>query len=88
MPRSGRRGRIFVDRCVFDELTKGIYGPTSKQWDLSIIGSLANTDAQGVILGCTEILLLVSQADRPRIPIFDTTELYVRTAVDLALMGS
>jgi aspartate racemase len=83
-----KEDRIFIDRVIFDELTKGICSPSSKQRYLSIIESLASKDAQGVILGCTEISLLVSQADRPQIPMFDTTELHVRAAVDLALMDS
>jgi aspartate racemase len=45
---------------------------------------LRHQGAEGVILGCTEIFLLVSQADRPDFPMFDTTALHVAAAVELA----
>lgn len=52
----------------------------------AVIGRLAQRGAQGVILGCTEIALLISPADTP-IPLFDTTLIHADSAVDLALGG-
>ena len=51
---------------------------------LEIIDRLSARGVQGVILGCTEIFLLVSQADRPALPMFDTTTLHAEAAVAMA----
>lgn len=74
-----------VDRIIFDELVHRILKPESKQVYLEIIDRLRARGAQGLILGCTEIFLLVSQSDRPDFPMFDTTTLHVEAAVQLAL---
>ena len=74
-----------VDRIIFDELCRGRFTPESRAVYLGIIDDLAARGAQGVILGCTEIPLLVTQADRPGLPMFDTTGLHVEAAVDIAL---
>jgi aspartate racemase len=74
-----------VDRIIFDELCRGRFRPESKARYLAIIDELAAQGAAGVILGCTEIPLLVAQADRPQLPLFDTVELHVEAAVALAL---
>jgi len=76
--------RKIVHRIIYEELVQGkILGP-SRQAYLEIIANLQSQDAQGVILGCTEIPLLVKQSD-VAIPIFDTTTLHAQTAVDWAL---
>lgn len=74
-----------VDRIIFDELCCGRFLAASKARYLAIIDRLQEQGAQGVILGCTEIPLLVGQADRPDIPMFDTAALHVEAAVDLSL---
>ena len=74
-----------IDRIIFDELCRGRLMPESRALYLRIIDDLAARGAQGVILGCTEIPLLVSQSDRPAFPMFDTTGLHVEAAVDIAL---
>jgi aspartate racemase len=74
-----------VDRIIFDELVHRVLRPESKQVYLEIIDRLRARGAQGLILGCTEIFLLVSQSDRPDFPMFDTTTLHVEAAVALAL---
>lgn len=78
--------RAEVDRIIFDELVRDVVTEQSKQTYLEIVDRLATQDgAQGVILGCTEIFLLIQQTDRPDLPFFDTTELHCRAAVDFAL---
>ena len=74
-----------VDRIIFDELCQGRFLPESKARYLAIIDRLAAAGAEGVILGCTEIPLLVQQADRPALPFLDTVALHVQAAVDFAL---
>ncbi len=74
-----------VDRIIFDELCRGQFKAGSKAAYLDVIDRMYRQGAQGVILGCTEIPLLVEQADRPNLPMFDTTGLHVAAAVDFAL---
>ncbi|WP_448189251.1 aspartate/glutamate racemase family protein [Azospirillum sp. sgz301742] len=74
-----------VDRIIFDELVRRDLRADSKAEYLRIIDALKDSGAQGVILGCTEIFLLVNQADRPDVPMFNTTDLHAAAAVDFAL---
>jgi aspartate racemase len=74
-----------IDRIIFDELCRGQFLPQSRQRYLAAVDALAARGAAGVILGCTEIPLLIAQHDRPAIPMFDTVELHVEAAVDFAL---
>lgn len=64
--------RELINHVIFEELCRGIIAPPSKQAFLGIIQSLSRRGAQAVILGCTEIGLLVKQAETP-VPLFDTT---------------
>ena len=73
-----------VHRVIYDELCAGIISSDSKQKYADIIRHLVAKGAEGVILGCTEIGLLVKQKDSP-VPLFDTTEIHARAAVDYAL---
>ena len=59
--------------------------PGSKAEYLRIVDALRAEGAEGVILGCTEIFLLIGQDDLPGFPVFDTTALHVEAAVDYAL---
>jgi aspartate racemase len=77
-------GMDAVHRVIYDELIKGIIREESRQIYLEVIADLAARGAQGVILGCTEIPLLVKQAD-VAIPVFDTTAIHAQAAVDWAL---
>jgi aspartate racemase len=77
--------QAIVDRIIFDELVHRVLTPESKRVYLQIIDRLQARGAQGLILGCTEIFLLVSQSDRPDFPMFDTTTLHVDAAVAMAL---
>ena len=73
-----------VHRIIYDELVKGIIREESRKVYIKVIDDLQKRGAQGVILGCTEIPLLVKQKDVP-IPIFDTTTIHAQAAVDWAL---
>ena len=73
-----------VNHVIFDELCLGVLKPESKAEFLRVIGALAAQGAQGVILGCTEIGLLISQADTD-LPVFDTTLIHAKRAAELAL---
>lgn len=74
-----------VDRIIFDELCRGRFAPESKAIYLGIIDRLRERGAEGVILGCTEIPLLIRQEDRPELPMFDTTGLHADAVVEFAL---
>ena len=74
-----------IDRIIFDELCRGLFTPESKARYLACVDALGARGASGVILGCTEIPLLIGQPDRPDMPLFDTVELHVEAAVALAL---
>ena len=73
-----------VHRIIYDELCAGIIQSESKQKYKDIIQRLVQEGAEGIILGCTEIGLLVKQEDTP-VLLFDTTEIHAKTAVKYAL---
>ncbi|WP_254065893.1 MULTISPECIES: aspartate/glutamate racemase family protein [unclassified Acidisoma] len=74
-----------LDRIIFDELCRGQFTDSARATYLAVVDRLAAQGSEGVILGCTEIPLLITQSDRPGIPMFDTTGLHVEAAVELAL---
>jgi aspartate racemase len=76
--------RDFIERAIFDELCVGKINPISKKRFKEIIGKLVENGAEGIILGCTEIPLLIKQED-VNVPVFDTTEIHAKAAVELAL---
>ncbi|HEX9657629.1 MAG TPA: aspartate/glutamate racemase family protein [Bacteroidota bacterium] len=76
--------RDFIHASIFNELTKGIFKEESKTKYVDIIDKLKANGANGVIFGCTEIALLISQADSS-ITVFDTTVIHSKAAVDFAL---
>ncbi|GIO32868.1 aspartate racemase [Paenibacillus albilobatus] len=76
--------RAVVHDIIYHELCLGIINEDSKKRYLDIIDSLIRKGAEAVILGCTEITLLISQEDC-NIPIYDTTRLHAEAAVDFAL---
>ena len=73
-----------VDHIIFDELCRGIFDTSSRQHSRDIIAALVSHGAEGILLGCTEIGLLVKQEDSP-VPLFDTTWIHARQAADLAM---
>lgn len=80
----GKEDRNLVHRVIMDELSRGIVAPSSRAAYWRIINDLVDQGAQGIVLGCTEIPLLVKQ-DQGGIPLFDTTAIHARAAVDYAL---
>ncbi len=76
----------FIQHTIMDELSVGIVDPGSQQEFHRIIASLESRGAQGVILGCTEIPLLVRQ-QAGGLPLLDTTAIHARAAVAMALAG-
>jgi aspartate racemase len=78
--------RVEIHRIIVDELSRGIVNPSSREVYRRIIGKLAAAGAEGIVLGCTEIPLLVSQ-DQSDVPLFDTTAIHAQAAVDRALQA-
>jgi aspartate racemase len=76
--------RAIVHRVVYDELVLGKINPASKAEYQRIISRLIQQGAEGIILGCTEIGLLVGEADSTA-PLFDTTRIHAVAAADYAL---
>lgn len=81
----GAEDRKAVDTIIFDELTNGIVREESKELYLSVVDALITKGADGLVLGCTEIDMLVEQCDRPSIPMFDTTALHTERAIKRCL---
>lgn len=77
-------GRETVHRVIYDELVVGDIRDDSRAAYRAIIDDLVAQGAQGIILGCTEIGLLVKPQDSP-VPVFDTTQVHAAAAVELAL---
>ena len=80
----GAEQRATLHHIIYDELCAGVVHAASRQRVLGMIQSLATQGAQAVILGCTEISLLVAPADTP-VPLLDTTALHAAAAVDFLL---
>ncbi|MBB3911867.1 aspartate racemase [Sphingomonas desiccabilis] len=80
----GEADRSTVHRIIYDELVAGRIEPSSREAYRMVIGRLVADGAQAIILGCTEIMLLVGQEDSP-VPLFDTTALHAAAALDQAL---
>lgn len=78
------KDRELVHRVIYDELCQGRIISQSRKHYVEIIRRLGNEGAQGVILGCTEISLLVGPNDSP-LEVFDTTDIHARRAVEWAL---
>jgi aspartate racemase len=76
--------RAVVNRVIYEELCLGVVRDESRARYREIMARLVARGAEGIILGCTEITLLVSQPDS-EVPLFDTTRLHALAAVDFAL---
>jgi len=76
--------REIIDSVIYNELCLGILKQSSKEKFKEIIGRLVSNGADGLILGCTEIPLLISQED-VEVPLFDTTTIHSKAAVEFAL---
>lgn len=77
-------GRAIVHRVIYEELCQGVLLAGSRDDYRRVMAALVAQGAEGIILGCTEIALLVDASDAA-VPLFDTTELHAQAAVDWAL---
>lgn len=73
-----------INSIIFNELCCGEIKADSKKKFLEIVENLKKKGAEGIILGCTEIIMLISQKDMD-IPVFDTTEIHAETAAQLSI---
>ncbi|PZR20273.1 MAG: aspartate racemase [Citrobacter freundii] len=76
----------YINTAIYNELGKGLFLPETKVRFISIINKLAQQGAEGAILGCTEIPLLLQQNDTP-VKLYDTTLIHSLAAVNFALPG-
>ena len=77
-------GRELVHNVIYEELVQGMIKDDSRQRYKEVIQNLVKDGAEGIVLGCTEIGLLVKKED-VSVPIFDTMEIHALAAVDAAL---
>jgi len=78
--------RVDIDRIIFEELVKFKVSESSRTRYLEIADRLVAAEgAEGLILGCTEIFLLLQQQHRPQLPMFNTTQLHCDAAASFAL---
>jgi aspartate racemase len=82
----GEQDRAVIDRVIYNELVLGDIRQESKKQYMQVMDGLVQSGTQGIILGCTEIGLLVQQEDS-RVPLFDTARIHAEAAVDYALSG-
>lgn len=80
----GEADRATVHRIIYEELVVGRVEANSRDAYRAVIGRLVEAGAEAIILGCTEIMMLVAQDDSP-VPIFDTTAIHAAAALDMAL---
>ncbi|WP_338653694.1 aspartate/glutamate racemase family protein [Lysinibacillus sp. Y5S-8] len=78
------RERMEVNRIIYEELCLGIIKQDAKSYYIQVVEELVQAGAQGVILGCTEIGLLIQQEDIS-VPVFDTAAIHAQTAVSMAI---
>jgi len=76
--------RRFVDGAIFEELVRGRFLPETRTAFLDIIGDLRARGAQAIVLGCTEIPLLLAEADCG-LPMFDTLDIHAKAGVEFLL---
>lgn len=76
--------RVELHRIIFEELCRGAISESSRQSGLAILEHLAAAGAEGMLLGCTELALLLRAQDTP-LPLFDTAEIHARAASRAAL---
>jgi aspartate racemase len=76
--------QAIVHRIIYDELCRGKVRNLDRQSCLQIIDKLTKRGAEGIVLGCTELPLLIRASD-VRVPVFDTTRLHAEAAVEMAL---
>jgi aspartate racemase len=77
-------GRTLVHEVIYGELCRGIVRPESKAAYLEVIGRLRAEGADSVIMGCTEVTLLIGQPDID-LPVFDTTAIHAQAGLEFIL---
>ena len=82
VPNNAHRREL--DRIIWEELSHGTIRPESRTVAQSILNNLADNGAEAMILGCTELCLLIKPEDSPR-PLYDTTELHAMAILGFAL---
>jgi len=85
IPEEGERE--IIHNIIYKELCLGEIKEYSREKFKKIIENLVSRGAEGIILGCTEIPLLIKQEDSP-VPLFDTTKIHAQSAVELALKSN
>jgi aspartate racemase len=70
----------YINHAIYTEMGKGLFLPETKARFIQIINTLQQSGVEAVILGCTEIPILIKQED-VNLPVFDTTEIHVSAAV-------
>ena len=78
--------RVWIEDVLRYELSKGILNPETKKGFIDMMVRLIERGAEGIILGCTEIPLIIKQED-VSFPVFDTTKIHALAAVDFAVKG-
>lgn len=76
--------RKIVHRIIYDELCLGVINPDSQQKYMTVVEELIAEGAEGIILGCTEICMLIGDV-KFSVPLFDTTTIHAKEAVNFAL---
>ncbi|MBA2249941.1 MAG: aspartate/glutamate racemase family protein [Chitinophagaceae bacterium] len=74
----------YINTAIYRDMHKGFFPPEMKAEFMRIINDLIGEGAEGIILGCTEIPILIKQSDCT-VPVFDTTEIHAKAAVAFAL---
>lgn len=82
VPNASTRSEI--NRIIYEELVRGIFSESSRNTYLRAVDSLVENGAEGIVLGCTEIPLLIQQ-DHIRVPVLDTTKIHAESAAEMAL---
>jgi aspartate racemase len=85
VPGESERGEL--DRIIWDELSHGVVKPESRAVAQSMLKQLADNGAEAIVLGCTELCLLIKGEDSPR-PLYDTTRLHAEAILSYALDGA
>lgn len=80
----GAEHRLQVHDIIYNELCKGVVSDASRQYFIDVIGELISAGAEGIVLGCTEIGMLIAPGDVP-VPVFDTARIHAEAAVAFML---
>jgi aspartate racemase len=80
----GEEDIAYINNAIYSEMGKGLFLPETKERFIQIIDKLQHSGAEAVILGCTEIPILIKQED-VNVPVLDTTAIHVSAAVKFAV---